>query len=125
MDVSRETEMQFAHYADLISKWNSAINLVAPGTLTDLRSRHIDDSAQLFTLANPWPGSWLDLKPLYTQLNTTLEQAGIAGERELRIRRNANGGGGHSGFSDSPSQPAPLGAPRSLRQDADGHRAAE
>ncbi len=61
MDVSRETEMQFARYADLISKWNSAINLVAPGTLTDLRSRHIDDSAQLFTLANPRPGSWLDL----------------------------------------------------------------
>ena len=59
------------------------------------------------------PGSWLDLKPLYTQLNTTLEQAGIAGERELRIRRNATGGGGHSGFSDSPSQPAPLGAQES------------
>lgn len=66
------------------------------------------------------PQSWFDLKPLYTQLNTTLEQAGIAGERELRIRLSANGVGGHSGFSESPSVPAPLGTQESasVRQGA-------
>ena len=61
MDVSRETEAQFARYAELITKWNPAINLVAPGTLPDLRNRHIGDSAQLFALAKPRAGSWLDL----------------------------------------------------------------
>lgn len=60
MDVSRETEAQFARYAELITKWNPAINLVAPGTLPDLRNRHIGDSAQMFALAKP-RGSWLDL----------------------------------------------------------------
>ena len=57
MDVSRETEAQFARYAELITKWNPAINLVAPGTLPDLRNRHIGDSAQLFALAKPRAGS--------------------------------------------------------------------
>lgn len=61
MDVSRETEAQFARYAELITKWNPAINLVAPGTLPDLRNRHIGDLAQLFALAKPRAGSWLDL----------------------------------------------------------------
>ena len=61
MDVSRETEAQFARYAELITKWNPAINLVAPGTLPDLRNRHIGDSAQLLALAKPRAGSWLDL----------------------------------------------------------------
>ena len=61
MDVSRETEAQFARYAELITKWNPAINLVAPGTLPDLRNRHISDSAQLLALAKPRAGSWLDL----------------------------------------------------------------
>ena len=61
MNVSRETEILLTRYADLIAKWNPAINLVAPGTLPDLRHRHIDDSAQLFDLANPQRGDWLDL----------------------------------------------------------------
>ncbi|NHF72934.1 16S rRNA (guanine(527)-N(7))-methyltransferase RsmG [Paracoccus xiamenensis] len=61
MDVSRETDAMLARYADLIAKWNPTINLVAPGTLPDLRYRHIDDSAQLFTHAAPKSGSWLDL----------------------------------------------------------------
>jgi hypothetical protein len=59
------------------------------------------------------PASWLDLKPLYTQLNTTLEQAGVAGQRELRIRRSVDGAGGHSGVSGSPSAPALLDATES------------
>ncbi len=61
MDVSRETEALLARYGDLIAKWNPAINLVAPGTLPDLRHRHIEDSAQLFDLARPTAGAWLDI----------------------------------------------------------------
>jgi hypothetical protein len=53
------------------------------------------------------PARWFDLKALYTQLNTTLEQAGVEGQRELRIRRSANGAGGHGG---APSGPASLAA---------------
>lgn len=59
------------------------------------------------------PASWLDLKPLYTQLNATLEQAGVAGQRELRIRRSANGAGGRGAEAGSPSEPASLGADES------------
>ncbi len=52
------------------------------------------------------PARWFDLKALYAQLNTTLEQAGVEGQRELRIRRNANGGG-HGGASTGPASLAP------------------
>lgn len=61
MHVSRETEALLSRYAELIIKWNPAINLVAPGTLADLRHRHIEDSAQVFNLAKPNGGAWLDL----------------------------------------------------------------
>ncbi|MDO5657307.1 MAG: 16S rRNA (guanine(527)-N(7))-methyltransferase RsmG [Paracoccus sp. (in: a-proteobacteria)] len=61
MDVSRETEALFTQYAALIRKWNPAINLVAPGTLPDLETRHIADSAQLFQHAGAKSGLWCDL----------------------------------------------------------------
>ena len=61
MDVSRETTALLERYADLIRKWNPAINLVAAATLPELYQRHIEDSAQLFDLAKPSAGEWLDL----------------------------------------------------------------
>ncbi|MDO5605350.1 MAG: 16S rRNA (guanine(527)-N(7))-methyltransferase RsmG [Paracoccus sp. (in: a-proteobacteria)] len=61
MSVSRETAELLAGYAALIRKWNPAINLVAPATLAGLEYRHIADSAQLFDLALPDGGSWIDL----------------------------------------------------------------
>lgn len=60
MDVSRETEALLNRYAALIRQWNPAINLVAPGTLDDLESRHIADSAQLVEFADPQEGHWID-----------------------------------------------------------------
>jgi 16S rRNA (guanine527-N7)-methyltransferase len=45
--VSRETQDKFRAYADLLRKWNRAINLVSPKTLDDLWRRHFLDSAQL------------------------------------------------------------------------------
>ncbi|MDO5640760.1 MAG: 16S rRNA (guanine(527)-N(7))-methyltransferase RsmG [Paracoccus sp. (in: a-proteobacteria)] len=61
MNVSRETEGRLRDYASLVRKWNPSINLVAPATLADFEQRHIADSAQLFDLAQPKSGSWMDL----------------------------------------------------------------
>ncbi|TGN68686.1 16S rRNA (guanine(527)-N(7))-methyltransferase RsmG [Paracoccus liaowanqingii] len=59
--VSRETMERLSAYHALVQKWNPKINLVAASTLPDFRSRHLDDSLQLFTLADPKAGLWLDL----------------------------------------------------------------
>ena len=48
--VSRETLAKLETYAALLHKWNPAINLVSKTTLEDLWSRHLADSAQLFSL---------------------------------------------------------------------------
>ncbi|MEM6758878.1 MAG: 16S rRNA (guanine(527)-N(7))-methyltransferase RsmG [Pseudomonadota bacterium] len=47
-DVSRETLEALAHYGELIRKWTHKINLVSHNTLSDLETRHIWDSAQIF-----------------------------------------------------------------------------
>ncbi len=47
LSVSRETQDKFRAYAELLRKWNRAINLVSPTTLDDLWRRHFLDSAQL------------------------------------------------------------------------------
>jgi 16S rRNA (guanine527-N7)-methyltransferase len=60
-NVSRETLAALRHYADLLVKWNARINLVAPGTLPDLWSRHFLDSAQLLELAPESARLWVDL----------------------------------------------------------------
>lgn len=46
-DVSRETLDRLQVYADLLSRWQASINLVAPSTLSDVWRRHMLDSAQL------------------------------------------------------------------------------
>jgi 16S rRNA (guanine527-N7)-methyltransferase len=58
--VSRETSQKIEHFAVLFHKWAKSINLVAPSTLSDMRSRHIADSAQIYELF-PGPKRWLDL----------------------------------------------------------------
>lgn len=60
-DVSRETEDRLTQYADLLTKWNPRINLVAPSTIPDLRRRHIADSMQLADLVGRSDGIWADL----------------------------------------------------------------
>lgn len=45
--VSRETLDRFRAYAELLGKWNRAINLVGASSLNDLWRRHFLDSAQL------------------------------------------------------------------------------
>lgn len=47
IDVSRETPEKFNRYAELLLKWQGAINLVSETTLNDMAERHFLDSAQL------------------------------------------------------------------------------
>ena len=58
--VSRETQQRLEVFAVLFQKWAKAINLVAPSTLSDLWSRHIQDSLQIYALS-PGPQRWIDL----------------------------------------------------------------
>lgn len=58
--VSRETRERLDIFEGALTKWQRTINLVAPSTLADLRTRHIEDSLQLTGLA-PETGDWVDL----------------------------------------------------------------
>jgi 16S rRNA (guanine527-N7)-methyltransferase len=59
--VSRADAL-LAHYSDLIKTWSSRLDLVAPGDLDRLRSRHIDDSLRILPLLRSLgPGPVLDV----------------------------------------------------------------
>jgi 16S rRNA (guanine527-N7)-methyltransferase len=45
--VSRETVERLMLYADLVRRWQKAVNLVAPSTLPEIWHRHFSDSAQI------------------------------------------------------------------------------
>lgn len=60
-DVSRETLDRLTLYAELLTKWNPAINLVSKSTIPDLWTRHFADSAQLLEIAATDSGTWADL----------------------------------------------------------------
>ncbi|QIE56288.1 16S rRNA (guanine(527)-N(7))-methyltransferase RsmG [Pikeienuella piscinae] len=59
--VSRETHARLEIYAELLARWNRKINLVSPGSISDLWRRHIIDSTQLAYLAPMDARSWVDL----------------------------------------------------------------
>ena len=61
LNVSRETKARLEIYAELLRKWNPKINLVSKGTIDDLWSRHIIDSAQIYALACHPIEHWIDL----------------------------------------------------------------
>lgn len=61
LNVSRETIDRLETYAELLRKWNPKINLVSKSTIYDLWSRHIMDSAQIYSLAPHTVGHWVDL----------------------------------------------------------------
>jgi 16S rRNA (guanine527-N7)-methyltransferase len=60
-NVSRETMDLFETYLSLLGKWNPRINLVSRYSLEDAWTRHIADSAQLWSLRPPDGATWLDL----------------------------------------------------------------
>jgi len=61
LDVSRETIDNFNVYVDILRKWNTTINLVSKGSITDVWKRHILDSAQLFKFVTHDMEKWLDI----------------------------------------------------------------
>lgn len=61
MDVSRETRDRLEIYAALLQKWTRKINLISPGSVPHLWSRHILDSAQVFDIAGIHHGLWVDI----------------------------------------------------------------
>lgn len=61
VDVSRETLARLEIYAELLRKWNPAINLVSRATIDELWTRHILDSVQLFDVVPEGAKSWADL----------------------------------------------------------------
>ena len=60
-DVSRETLDRFMLLEHMVKKWNPVINLVSKDSLGQIRSRHINDSMQVFKLVKFEQGTWCDL----------------------------------------------------------------
>ena len=58
--VSRETDSRLVGFVELLGTWQKKTNLIAPGTLGEIWTRHIADSLQLFPLA-PGARTWVDL----------------------------------------------------------------
>ena len=50
VDVSRETILDLETYVGLLKKWNVKINLISRSTESDIWTRHIADSVQVFDL---------------------------------------------------------------------------
>jgi 16S rRNA (guanine527-N7)-methyltransferase len=78
--VSRETLARLTRYADLLSRWNPAINLVSSGSLADLWRRHMLDSAQLMSYLPP------------------STRAGVQQGRHARVLVDMGSGGGFPGL---------------------------
>ncbi len=68
------------------------------------------------------PVSFLDLAPLYDELNASLAKSGFSAERNLVIRRTAGGVTGHGALSAN-SQPASLSAEGGSSGSGSGHTA--
>jgi 16S rRNA (guanine527-N7)-methyltransferase len=60
-NVSRETMARLETYAELLQKWQGAINLVSRGSLDDLWRRHFLDSTQLHRFLPPTTRVLVDL----------------------------------------------------------------
>lgn len=61
MDVSRETREKLEKFSALLTKWTGKINLIGPSTVSDVWSRHILDSVQIYKLAPRNWKTWVDL----------------------------------------------------------------
>ena len=57
--VSRETRDRLTIYVELLRKWQTSQNLVAPSTLAEVWRRHVADSVQVQTLL-PEAKTWID-----------------------------------------------------------------
>ncbi|MGL5114058.1 MAG: 16S rRNA (guanine(527)-N(7))-methyltransferase RsmG [Beijerinckiaceae bacterium] len=58
--VSRETRLRLEVIVRELTRWQEKINLIAPATLPDVWTRHVEDSLQLWPLATD-TRKWIDL----------------------------------------------------------------
>lgn len=61
LNVSRETIAALQQVEALVRRWNPTVNLVSKASLDTLWSRHILDSAQVFSICPKLAESWVDL----------------------------------------------------------------
>jgi len=61
LNVSRETQAKLSAFLDMVEKWNPRINLVSASSLPTAWTRHVLDSAQLWSLRPTSQGVWLDI----------------------------------------------------------------
>lgn len=61
MGVSRETSERLDIFAKMLASWTQKINLIAPSTVSEIHSRHIADSTQIYPLAPKDWRTWVDL----------------------------------------------------------------
>ncbi|MBU2992310.1 16S rRNA (guanine(527)-N(7))-methyltransferase RsmG [Octadecabacter sp. 1_MG-2023] len=61
LDVSRETMEKLQSFAHLLERWTKSINLIAPNTVSEIWTRHIVDSAQIYQFAPANWSNWTDL----------------------------------------------------------------
>ena len=93
----------------------------------------LDPQASVDLVQSLDPNFWLDLAPLYAELNDTLARAGVSATRVMRIKHGNSAhaplGSANTGSMPLTSQPAPLGGPESSRaaftsNDGGGQRSA-
>jgi len=61
LDVSRETIAKLEQFLDLVNRWNPKINLVSAASLPTAWTRHVLDSAQIWSVRETGIQSWLDI----------------------------------------------------------------
>jgi len=60
-DLAESVESVLERFVALLVEWQATHNLVAPGTLPEIWTRHVADSLQLLTLAPAGARKWIDL----------------------------------------------------------------
>jgi 16S rRNA (guanine527-N7)-methyltransferase len=60
-DVSRETYERLEEFSALVRKWTAKINLIAPVTVDQIWTRHIEDSAMIYGLVDHPASKWTDI----------------------------------------------------------------
>ena len=60
MNVSRETRDYLKVFIELVEKWNPVINLISKSSISDIWHRHLEDSAQIISLAR-LGAYWIDI----------------------------------------------------------------
>lgn len=87
--VSRETAERLSIYVELLKRWQTRINLVAPSTLDAIWRRHVADSAQILPLV-PDARRWLDIGSGagFPGMVTAIFLADVAGARVDLVESN-------------------------------------